>query len=537
MLCSICRSLPSFCSPSSWRVRHRGLVLLLLLSLTSPVVAVTTITYQGQLNQSGTPFNDVVAMSFRLYAGPDNSLQVGETITKNISVTDGLFQAELDFGDVFTGQALWLEIEVEGSTLTPRQAIRATPVAAFALSGNEGPAGPQGPQGPQGSPGSPGSEGPAGPEGPQGPQGIPGPGAVSADLPSSHFARTLWTEGDVDAIAATHDREGYLWILVRSGTTIRLLRCNEIDCVGDAPVISQIFSSGGSIPASTADGVVDMRLRPDGAPAFVWATSSGYFLGRCNSLACEAPYGEAFSTTATPRDLSLSMGTYEHLAYIDVVAGNGIVLGRMCSNPSCSISNVHTIDNSGNALRLAIERLVTPLISSYVVAATHAGSNQLRIYRCNTLSVCQIAENFALPGSAQANRPVRITTLANGHPFIMAARGTDLVTAKCSNPLCTQFESRSFAELGSSRISATTLGSGRPAFVMSGSSGMVVCPDGGCIGTLGRTNVGLLPLSNPLAITTGPDGLARLVGRVTSPIGIGIIRCNNESCAPNLRPR
>jgi len=53
-------------------------------------------------------------------------------------------------------------VRVEGVALTPRQAVRPSPMALFALAGNEGPTGPEGPQGPQGPQGATGPQGPPG---------------------------------------------------------------------------------------------------------------------------------------------------------------------------------------------------------------------------------------------------------------------------------------------------------------------------------------------------------------------------------------
>jgi hypothetical protein len=153
---------------------------LLVLSSAS---AAAPITYQGQLQNAGDPVDGTVDLQFRLYDDPTGGSQVGSTVTlDDWPVSDGLFQAELDFGaGVFDGSPRYLDIQVDGTTLAPRQAIQTTPVAQFALDGNEGPQGPEGPTGPQGPSGPEGPQGPAGPQGaqgpagPQGPQGVQGP--------------------------------------------------------------------------------------------------------------------------------------------------------------------------------------------------------------------------------------------------------------------------------------------------------------------------------------------------------------------------
>ncbi len=144
------------------------------------------ITYQGQLQQQAQPFTGSVDLEFRLFDELVDGAQVGPSLeVRNVSVVDGLFQVELDFGPgVFDGTQRYLEIYVDGVALTPRQRVAAAPVALFALDGNPGPEGPQGPQGdpgPQGVPGEQGPEGPEGPEGPQGPAGEAGPQGLAGE--------------------------------------------------------------------------------------------------------------------------------------------------------------------------------------------------------------------------------------------------------------------------------------------------------------------------------------------------------------------
>lgn len=153
----------------------------LLAGLASASVG-TAFTYQGQLKQGGTAFDGAVDMKFRLYSSAVGDNQVGaELVAPGVNVSEGVFTIDLNFGNMFVGEARWLEIEVDGVTLSPRQPLMPTPYALFALNGNEGPAGPEGPQGPAGPQGDAGPagpqgpQGPAGPEGPQGPQGNQGP--------------------------------------------------------------------------------------------------------------------------------------------------------------------------------------------------------------------------------------------------------------------------------------------------------------------------------------------------------------------------
>jgi hypothetical protein len=130
-------------------------------------------TYQGLLKQSGQPANGQFPMQFNLFATPTGGSSLIGILLPSVTVNDGLFTAELDFGqNTFDGSERWLEVVIDGQTMSPRQRVGAVPYASFALSGNEGPAGPQGPPGPQGATGPQGVQGA---EGATGPQGLPGP--------------------------------------------------------------------------------------------------------------------------------------------------------------------------------------------------------------------------------------------------------------------------------------------------------------------------------------------------------------------------
>ena len=108
----------------------------------------TAFTYQGQLKQGGVPLDGPADFQFTLwdYVTTPPGGQVGPTLTFDgqggnpapISVADGLFTAQLDFGaDAFNGtRARWLEIAVRYpagggtyTTLDPRQMLTPAPFA------------------------------------------------------------------------------------------------------------------------------------------------------------------------------------------------------------------------------------------------------------------------------------------------------------------------------------------------------------------------------------------------------------------------
>ena len=102
----------------------------------------TSFTYQGRLEDAGSPATGSYDFEFRLFAAAAGGTQVGGTVVRpGVAVAAGLFTADLDFGNgVFTGDALWLEVAVRpaGSgaftTLSPRQKATGAPYAIHALS-------------------------------------------------------------------------------------------------------------------------------------------------------------------------------------------------------------------------------------------------------------------------------------------------------------------------------------------------------------------------------------------------------------------
>jgi hypothetical protein len=76
-------------------------------------VAGTAFTFQGQHKKNGGAFNGTCSFQFTLFDAATGGVQVDTPRTVNATVTNGLFTAELDFGNQFTGQARWLETAVK----------------------------------------------------------------------------------------------------------------------------------------------------------------------------------------------------------------------------------------------------------------------------------------------------------------------------------------------------------------------------------------------------------------------------------------
>ena len=94
----------------------------------------TAFTYQGRLKSGGSPANGSFNMDFKLYPVPAGGTLLASQTLPGVSVTDGLFTVQVDFGaGVFDGNQRWLDVTVDGTPLSPRQELTAAPNALFAL--------------------------------------------------------------------------------------------------------------------------------------------------------------------------------------------------------------------------------------------------------------------------------------------------------------------------------------------------------------------------------------------------------------------
>jgi hypothetical protein len=96
----------------------------------------TAFTYQGQLKKAGNPVNGTCDFQFSLYDAASGGSPIGVQTTTGITVTNGLFTVQLDFGaGAFQGDARWLEIAVKCTgdagyvTLSQRQPLTPAPYA------------------------------------------------------------------------------------------------------------------------------------------------------------------------------------------------------------------------------------------------------------------------------------------------------------------------------------------------------------------------------------------------------------------------
>ena len=90
------------------------------------------LNYQGKLLDSdGVGVNDTLDMTFRLYTAESGGTALWSQTISNVEISKGLFSVELgtsdDFDTLSFASPYWLEIEVAGETLSPREKLTSAP--------------------------------------------------------------------------------------------------------------------------------------------------------------------------------------------------------------------------------------------------------------------------------------------------------------------------------------------------------------------------------------------------------------------------
>lgn len=119
-----------------------SLALIIGIALNLSVYSQTNeITYQGNLDSSGSPANDLFDFKFRLFNSLTGGTQLGNEVSvDDVTVSDGVFNVKLDFGYDFSLANVFMEISVKSSrvpgaftTLTPRQKLSSSPTAVRSI--------------------------------------------------------------------------------------------------------------------------------------------------------------------------------------------------------------------------------------------------------------------------------------------------------------------------------------------------------------------------------------------------------------------
>jgi len=121
------------------KLHHLCIALALFVGANRTAAQGTAFTYQGQLQNNGSPANGSFDLTFTLYNASSGGSEVAGPLTNSATgVTNGLFTTAMDFGPgVFTGASYWLQTGVRTNgansfaALTPRQQVTPTPYAIY----------------------------------------------------------------------------------------------------------------------------------------------------------------------------------------------------------------------------------------------------------------------------------------------------------------------------------------------------------------------------------------------------------------------
>ena len=110
-----------------------------LLSVCLPAVISAEVpvkfTYQGNLRQNGFLVNGQRPMVFRIYASSISATELWTSPAYDVSLSTGVFRVTLEpttITDWQTG-SLWLELEIEGNRMSPREELTSSPYAINSL--------------------------------------------------------------------------------------------------------------------------------------------------------------------------------------------------------------------------------------------------------------------------------------------------------------------------------------------------------------------------------------------------------------------
>jgi hypothetical protein len=96
----------------------------------------TAFTYQGYMRDTSTNANGPYTNVFTLYDSITDGNQIGDAISNVTTPANGYFTTVLDFGaQTFLTNAgpYWLDVQIDGETLSPRQRITPVPLASLAF--------------------------------------------------------------------------------------------------------------------------------------------------------------------------------------------------------------------------------------------------------------------------------------------------------------------------------------------------------------------------------------------------------------------
>lgn len=468
-------------------------------------------TYQGKLVKDGRLISDTCSMRFMLF--DSEGLQISNTLTKNVTSTNGLFTVLLDFGPTaFNGDGRMLDIAVQcpgDSDYVPlgQQAVQASPYALYAVQAGTAPW-----------------------------SGITG---VPADIADGD-ANTTYTAGAGLSLAGTQFSVSTDTVQARVtgacaiGSTVRSINGDgTVACWPDGPFNRAAPPQANTIQTISSPEDIGRRfaltIGSDGLPIipYVAVTPSDLLVAHCADPACTSFSPAAPTVLDTPGNMgniSIVTGPDGLPVMVYRRTDNGDVKVAYCLNRECSDFTISVVEAGIASYDPSITIVGTgrPLLSY-----RNGYTLDLVIAHCLTAD-CSSYNTRTLDGSVDINYRVGYyvssATGVDGMGLISYQRADtgDLKVAHCNDPACTA-TSPTLSVLDSANdtgySTALVIGADGRGLISYydktlGTLRIAHCNDTACtsaeLNTLDTVNMGTAsPIST--AITIGADGLGLIV--------------------------
>lgn len=534
----------------------------------------TAFTYQGRIDDSDGSVNGTCDLRFTLHDDNSADSPVGATLTKtDVPVNDGLFTVSLDFGSMFDGTALYLEVEVRcpagsGSyeTITPRQALTATP---YALYSNSAPW--------------------------AGITGMPAGFADGVDddttysvgaglvLSDTTLTADLAGTGSADTVARSdhnHDSDYYTESELNTSGAGGQVHWNNVTSVpagfADDTDNDTTYSAGDGLGLQGTQfnvttlpmmGWSDTQLDSgnvgnyssiiiglDGLPVISYydATSGDLKVAHCDNMACTGATTTTLdSAGVVGKYTSITIGRtgYPLISYYD--DSNGDLKLASCNNVACTSATLQTVDSGGNVGHYTS---ITTNENGYAFISYYDVTNgDLKAVNCTNLT-CSSNTIWTVDSAGDVGQYTSVTRNSNDYGYISYYDATngDLKVARCVSMTCGTTVINTVDGTGATgseeddvgHYSSITTGTdGYPLIAYakvyqegSPSSGSQMRVAHCTISTCSTADVDVMISANTInwqaiSITLGRDGLGLISAGFDTTSRIYVFHCNDVACS------